>query len=79
MPHTIWELEGEECAVLGTCQGPVTPLVLFWSRPKHVLVDSLCSVRVFKLFSRSIRYNNNEGIDDYYYDNDDEEDDNSDG
>ena len=44
-----------------------------------MLVDSLCSVRVFKLFSRSIRYNNNEGIDDYYYDNDDEEDDNSDG
>ena len=39
-------------------RGHMTPVVLFRSvSPNHVLVDSLCSVRVFKLFSRSIHYN----------------------
>ena len=40
----------QSCAVLGTCD-PCRVV-----SPNHALVDSLCSVRVFKLFSRSIHY-----------------------
>ena len=41
-----WELVG----------GHVTRVVLFSVSLNHALVGSLCFVRVFKLFSRSIHY-----------------------
>ena len=50
-PTTISELCGP-----GNLLGVTWPLSCCSVSPNHVLVDSLCSVRVFKLFSRSIRY-----------------------
>ena len=44
----------QSCAVLGTCSASRDPCRVV--SPNHALVDSLCSVRVFKLFSRSIHY-----------------------
>ena len=40
----------------GNLLGVTWPLSCCSVSPNHVLVDSLCSVRVFKLFSRSIHY-----------------------
>ena len=44
----------QSCAVLGTCSASRDPCRVV--SPNHALVNSLCSVRVFKLFSRSIHY-----------------------
>ena len=41
----------------GNLLGVTRPLSYCSVSPNHVFVDSLCSVRVFKLFSRSIHYN----------------------
>ena len=40
----------------GNSLGFTRPLSCRSVRPNHVLVDSLCSLKVFKPFSRSIRY-----------------------
>ena len=40
----------------GNLLGITRPLSCCSVRPNHVLVDSLCSLKVFKSFSRSIHY-----------------------
>ena len=48
--------ESEDCAVLGTCKVSSDPCRVVLLVRTMCLLTSLCSVRVFKLFSRSIHY-----------------------
>ena len=56
MPHCLGTWGKGMCGP-GNLLGVTWPLSYCSVNPNHVLVDSLCCVRVCKLFSRSIHYN----------------------